>query len=203
MNKHFNEEEIQLLNESGDLYSYFYQLRDLKLYKQQPIEESRKFIMEHIIEDINEYFNENDNKRKISIIRQIHDNINKKKKFLDLKDKLSLIPFKYFNLTINGQNMFILEDLKEDKELSIEPCYPIVIDCINQIFQNSKYELKKYSSNEITENTKKSEKSNELEENFNDYLWVYRKSFSFYGCKIVDKIVITSLMNMNESDGKK
>ena len=197
-----NKEEIQLLNDSGNLYLYFYQIRENKLYEKKPIEETRKEIMNHIIEEINEYFNENDNNKKISIIGAIHDSINQKKKFIDLKDKLSLIPLKYFNLTINKQNMFIIEDLKKETEISIVPCYTIVIDCINKIFQNSKYELKKYSSNEITENTKKSEQSNTLEKNFNDYLWIYKNSFSFYGCKIVDKIKITSLMDMNESDGK-
>ena len=136
------------------------------------------------MDDINKYFNENDNKKKISIIREIHDNIKKTKKFIDLKDKLSLIPFKYFNLIINNQNMFIIEDLKKDTEIFIDPCYSIVIDSINQIFKNSKYELKKNSSNEITENTKKSEQSNELEKNFNDYLWLYKNSFLFMDVKL-------------------
>ena len=130
------QEEIQLLDESGNLYFFFYQIRYNKLYKQSSLEEKRKEIMNHIIEEINGFFNENDNKKKLNIIRKIHDNIGKKKKLIDLKDKLSLIPFKYFNLLIKEQNMFIIEELKQDTEILIESCYPIVINCINQIFQN-------------------------------------------------------------------
>ena len=141
--------------------------------------------MNHIIDEINDYFRENDNKRKISIIREIHDIIKEKKKLIEFKDKLSLIPFKYFNISINDQNMFIIEDLNEDTEIIIDSCYPIVIDCINQIFQNSKYELKRYSTNNTTENNKISNKSNELEENFNDYLWFYKNKFYFHECQIV------------------
>ena len=197
-----NEEEIKLLDDSGNLYIYFYQIRDNKLYSQAPIEEKRKEIMKHIIDEINDYFNKNDNKKKLAIIREIHDNIKKKQKLIDLKAKLSLIPFKYFNLLINDQNMFIIKDLKEDTEIFIDSCCSIVIDCINQIFQNSKYELKKSSSNETTENVKTSQLSSELEEYFNDYLWFYKNKFYFRGSKIVDKVKIKSLLEMDELDGK-
>lgn len=197
-----NNEEIQLLDEAGNLYLYYYQIRNNKLYEQFPIEKKRIEIINHIIEEINDYFNENDCKKKISIIREIHDNIKKEKKLFDFKDKLSLIPFKYFNLLINNQNMFIIEDLKQDTKIIIEPCYPIVIDCINEIFQNSKYELKKSSSNETTENVRTSKLSSELEEYFNDYMWFYKNKFFFHGCKIIDKIKIKSLLEMDEADGK-
>ena len=98
--------------------------------------------------------------------------------------------------------MFIIEDLKQDTKIIIEPCYPIVIDCINEIFQYSKYELKKSSSNETTENVKTSKLSSELEEYFNDYMWFYKNKFFFHGCKIIDKIKIKSLLEMDEADGK-
>ena len=193
-----NEKEIQLIEEAGNLYIYYYQIRDNKLYQQLPIEEKRKEIMNHIIEEINDYFNENDNKKKLSIIREIHDNIGKEKKIFDMKDKLSLIPFKYFNLLINEQNIFILEDLKKDTEIIIQPCYPIVIDCINEIFQNSKYEC---STNERIENITTSKLSSDLEEYFNDYLWFYKNKFYFHGCRIVDKVKVKSLLEMDEFDG--
>ena len=200
--KELSEEEIKLLDESGNLYLYFYQIKDNKLYNHTPVEETRKEIMVHIISEINDYFNENDNKKKLAIIREIHTNINKKKKLIDLKDKLSLIPFKYFNLLINDKNTFIIENLKEDTEIVINPCFSIIIDCINQICQNSKYELNKFSSNKMTENIKTSKQSSDLEENFNDFLLFYKNKYPFHESNIVDNVIINSFLELNESDGE-
>ena len=197
-----NEKEIDLLNESGNLFYYFYFIRENKIIQEKSCDKTKNEILERIAEDINGYFNENDNKKKMEIIRTIHENIYKNIKFCDLKSKLSLFPFRYFNLLIKDKDMFIIEELKKDTEIYIKPSYPIVIDCINQIFQSSKYELKKNSSNEITTNTDKAKKSSELEESFNEYLWFYRNNYFFKGCKIVEKIQISSLIDMNESDGK-
>ena len=197
-----NNNELNLLEASGDLFNYYYKIKQNKIFEKSE-EYTKNEIMSRIIEKINEYFSESDLKKKISKIRNIHDNIYKKIKFIDLKENLSLFPFKFFNLLINDQNMFIIDELTNETEIVITPSYPIVIDCINEIFYQSKYELKKCSSNETTINTENLKKSSELEENFNDYLWFNRFNYEFNNCKIIDKIIIDSLMDMNQLDGKK
>lgn len=196
-----NDEEKELLKASGNLFLYFHHINENKIIKEKKPVETKREIMNHIINEINDYFKGNDNNKKLGIIETIHDNIDKRIKFIDLKEKLSYFPFKFFNLFKDDQNMFNIEDLNKDTELIINPSYPIVIDCINEIFHNSKYELKDNSSNETKKSGEKSKKSTELEENFNRFLWFYKNNFSFYGCKIVKKITITSLLDMKTSEG--
>ena len=198
--KVLNENEIQLLDNCGNLFIYYYNIKTNKILKQNPLEKTKNEIKDHIINEINECLDIQDNSKKISIIRIMHDYIGKKVKFADLKENLSLFPFKYFNLLKEDNNMFSISDLQDNTELLIQPSYPIVIDCINTIFQNSKYQIKINSDNSITTNTTKNDESSELEKNFNDYLWLYRNSFFLNECKIVDKIKVSSLLDANKDD---
>lgn len=197
-----DDEEKILLEDSGNLFLYFHYINENKIIKGKKEKDTRKEIMKHIKEQINDYFSETDNTRKISIIETIHDNIDKKIKFSDLKDRLSFFPFKYFSLTKDDKNMFSVGDLEDDTELVVKASYPIVINCINDIFHNSKYEIKINSLNLINKSLEKAKSSTELEEQFNKFLWFYKNSFSFYGCKIIKKIIISSLLDMKESDGE-
>ena len=195
-----NEKEMNLLDNCGNLFIYYYNIKTNKILEQKPLDKIKTEIKDHIINEINECLDIQDNHKKISVIRIMHDYIGKKVKFAELNQNLSLFPFKYFNLTIENNNMFSISDLKDDTELIIQPCYPIVIDCINTIFQDSKYQIKLNSENSITMNTIKNDESSELEKNFNDYLWIYRNSYFLDNCKIVDKIKVSSLLDANTND---
>ena len=158
--------------------------------------------MSHIKTQIKKYFNEKDNTRIIDMIRGIHNIIEREQNFIDVYKKLKLIPFKFFNISIKEQNLFQINELKDDTKLIIIPSYPIVIDCINEIFTEGKInKLKESSNNSITSNIQKSKTSFELEENFNDFLWMYKKK-KFHGCNIKNKINVSSIRKMNENDGK-
>ncbi len=196
----FNNDEINLLNESGNLFLYYNMIDDNKNIKGNSPLETKKEIMDHIKKEITEYFNEKDPIKKLNIIKLISDNINIKIKFIDLKENLGIFPFKFFNIYINDQNMFILDELKDYTELIIRPNCLIVIECLNEIFHECKKTVKKYSLDTKNINTYKSKISVKLEDNFNDYLWLYRYNFSFYGCKIKNKIHINSLLDLNDSD---
>ena len=94
--------------------------------------------MFQILIEIKDYFNEKDNKKLIDMIRAIHDNIGKEKKFIDLFDKLKLFPFKFFNISIKDSNFFQINELKEDTKLIVSPSNDLIIDCINKIFIEGK-----------------------------------------------------------------
>ena len=198
---HFDSNEIKLLNESGNLFPYYNKIDENKNIAGKDYNYTKKEIMEHIKKEINEYFNENNPVIKKKKIRSISDYIDKKIKFIDLKDNLGNFPFKFFNIYINNNNLFNLDDLKYDTELVIKPNYPIVIDCLNEIFQECKKQINENSLDKSS-NTYKSKLSEILEENFNDYIWLYRNSFSFYGCKVKEKIHIQSLLDLNDSDAE-
>ena len=194
-----DENEISLLKDCGNIIFYYNKIKYNSTFEEKKISQIKEEIMNHIIENINKYFDENDNKKKQDIIRSIHDNIERKKKFIEFKNLLKFFPLKYFNLSINNQNSFIIDDINDDSEIIVYPSYPIVIDCINQIFKSSKYIINDYINNTII--TQKTNDSTEFEKNFNEFLWFYRKKYYYYGCKIIDKIIISSLMEMNENDG--
>ena len=200
--KNFTDGEKNLLNQFGDLYLYYQKILENKKNNEKNIFDIKKEIMLHIITEIRDYFNEKDNKKIIDMIRAIHDNIGKEKKFIDLYDKLKLFPLKFFNISIKGKNLFQINELKKDTKLTVTPTNELVIDCINQIFNQGKIDLKKSKNNEITFNIQKSKKSSELEENFNDFIWIYRTRKQFYECNIKDRVQISSLLDMNDDDGK-
>ena len=160
--KNFTNLEKDLLNQSGDLYLYYQKILDNKNNDKKDVYEIKEEIMLQIITKIRNYFNEKDNKKLIDMIREIHDNIEKEKNFINLYDKLKLFPLKLFNISIKGQNLFQINELKEDTNLIVTPSYDLVLDCINQIFNEGKITLKKSSKNQITLNTQKSKQSSEL-----------------------------------------
>ena len=201
--KDFTEEEIQLLNESGNLFSYFCQIDDNKRIKTLDPSSTRLQIKDHIKNKINEYFNEKDPNRKINKIKIISDNMDKEITFMDLEENLSCFPFKFFNMYKENKNILIVEDLENDTKLVISPSYPIVYDCLSEIFQDSKNDIKKNSLVEKKINTNKAESSSELENNFEDYLWIFRHKFSCYGCKLKYKIHVNTLLDMEKTNAEK
>ena len=199
--KDFTKQEMDLLNQFGDLYLYYQRILENKNNEHKDILEIKEEMMEHIITEIRDYFNEKDNKKLLDMIRAIYDNIEKEKKLIDIYDKLKLFPLKFFNISIKGKNIFQLSEFKKDTNLIITPSSDLVLDCINQIFKEGKINLKESSKNEITSNTKKSKESSELEENFNDFMWIYKKRKKFDECNIKDRVQILSLINMKDNDG--
>lgn len=162
-----NENEMKLLDNCGNLFIYYYNIKTNKILEQKPLDKIKTEIKDHFINEINECLDIQDNHKKISVIRIMHNYIGKKVKFAELNQNLSLFPFKYFNQKTKNNNKFSISDLKDDTELLIQLSYPIVIDCINTIFQSSKYQIKLNSENSITMNTIKNDESSELEKNFN------------------------------------
>ena len=196
-----NEDEKSLLKDCGNLFFYFYKIKNDSKIERKSILQTREEIVKHIIDKINKYFNKNDNKEKMDIIKFIHDNIERKGLFSEFKEKLKLFPLKYFNISFNKENMFIIDELKDNSEIKINPSYPIVIDCINQIFQTSKNIISYSIINDLSHNIKTIDPK-EFEKDFNEFLWFNRKKLNLFNCKIVEKIEISSLMEMKEDDGK-
>ena len=192
-------EEENLLKDCGNLFNYFYEILNNKGKK--IIEQTQKDIENHIIKEINEYYEEKDNEKKLSLIEKIHDIIGNEMEFKNLREFLKLIPLKFFNIFLDKKILFRVDDLNDLSKLKIYPCYPIVIKCINRIYQTSYNIIKDISKNDnISTNTEKSIKSSKLEKNFNNYLWIFRESFLLNECRIIKKIAISSLMSMSKED---
>ena len=104
---------------------------------------------------------------------------------------------------MQNKGIFRIDDLKDESILILYPCYSIVIDSINSIYVQS-FQITKYfqKDEDLTVNTEKSEKSIELEKNFNNYLWIFREDFSLHNCRIKNKILISSLMKINKEDAE-
>ena len=64
-------EEENLLKDCGNLFNYFYEILNNKGKK--IIEQTQKDIENHIIKEINEYYEEKDNEKKLRLIEKIHD----------------------------------------------------------------------------------------------------------------------------------
>ena len=65
--KVLNENEIQLLDNCGNLFIYYYNIKTNKILKQNPLEKTKNEIKDHIINEINECLDIQDNSKKISI----------------------------------------------------------------------------------------------------------------------------------------
>ena len=198
--KDFDIEEKDLLNRAGNLFIYYQQILDNKHNRKKKISDIQEEIITHINEDISDYFDQNDDKKIKEIIISIYENINKKIKFIDLKDKVNLFPLKFFNITMDKKNLFIIDDLNKESELIIIPSFPIVMDVIVKMFYISKYKLRKALNSEITKNIDASKKSSELEEDFNEFLWFYKEIKKYNGCNIKEKIQISLLIDIDDNE---
>ena len=68
-------------------------------------------------------------------------------------------------------------------------------------FQTSKNIISYSIINDLSHNIK-TIVPKEFEKDFNEFLWFNRKKLNLFNCKIVEKIEISSLMEMKENDGK-
>ena len=68
-------------------------------------------------------------------------------------------------------------------------------------FQTSKNIISYSIINDLSHNIKTIDPK-EFEKDFNEFLWFNRKKLNLFNCIIVEKIEISSLMEMKENDGK-
>ena len=191
--KELKEEEQDLLLKCGNLYKYYYEI--IKNKNDITIEEIEQKIKAEITEEINGYYSNNDTKEIMDFIRKIHLNINKPLAFDDLKNMLYLFPLKYFYINVNQKSLFKITEINNESSIIINFSYPIVIETINDIFY-----LKKDEKINLINNFDVQKEAIELEENFNDFLWMSRFNYFYYDCNIKERISISSIIKMKKKD---
>ena len=195
--KNLNEKEKEILVNYGNLFQYYYEIIENKNYKK--IEEIDNIIKNDMIKEIKGYYNTNNSTEIINKIRNIHDNLNKNIPYEQLLKVIGDFPLKYFYISVNSNNIFIISDIKKESPVQIHFSFPFVIKCINNIL----YEYKNIEITSVSSNFNAQRKSIEHEENFEEYIWTSRFDFFYKGCKIKNKLKISSIIKIKDDIEKK
>ena len=191
-----NDEEKQLLFQCGKLFQYFYKI--IKNRGLKNIEEIKGDIINEIKDEINKYYEKNKGSEIIGKIREIHSILNKNIPYEKLFNVLNFIPLKYFVISIDSKNSFLITDIKEGANISIEFSFPIVIESINDIL----YDNKKIEKNNLINNISNQKSFIDVEKEFNEFLWISRFNYFYKESKIQEKIKISAIIKMNDEDLK-
>ena len=192
-----NPEEKKLLRECGDLYEYLYKIEKKKY--EMTTDDIKEMIIKEIIEEIKDYYEEKDSTKIINKIKKLNLYIKTKIPYNQLSEIYALFPLKYFNISVDSKNCFEITDIKDNSKIEFTFSFPIVIDSLIRIF----YDNKHLEKEKIINNIESQQNSLELEENFNEFLWITRFKNYYKGCRIKKMIEINSLIKMKDEDLEK
>ena len=188
INLNLNKEEKELLAQCGNLFQYLYKIQLNKNIKN--ITAIKKDIIEEIKEEINKYYEVYDSDEIIDNIRNIHSIINKKIPYNKLFDILKIFPLKYFIISIDSKDIFLITDIKKDSKISLIFNFPIIMESLNDIlYLNKRLQLDNQTDNCI-----------KFKKDFNEFLWVSRFNYQYEECFIKEKIEINSIVNIKENN---
>ena len=188
-----NEEEKQLLLKCGNLFQYLYKINEGKKYKVS-LDAIQKDIIKEIKDEINQYYEENDSRKIINNIREIHSILDRNIPYDRLFNVLNIFPLKYFIFTIDSKDIFSITDITENSNISLKFNFPIVMESLNDILYQNKKLINSinYQTNNYLD----------FENDFNEFLWFSRFNYQYEMCHIKEKIEINSIVKMKVEDKK-
>jgi len=198
--KCLDEEEKEVLESFGNLYSIFYEIVEFKKKNFNRFHKTK--FLEKIGNDIKaNLYNYYKTKDKIDIDHLLSEIIDievaelKKEEFLNIYIN---IPFRYFKLSIDKKNIFKISDINNANEFKFEYLYNYFIIIIANLKGENYLAIKK--DEKLLENAKKGIIPFEFENNAFYCIWGNKK---FNGDVIRKKIKISSIFELSDDDCSK
>ena len=189
-------EEKALLEECGNLYEFYYKIKQNN--NKLTMRELKEIIIKEIAEEIKEYYEKTDSNEISNKIKKLNLYINKNISFDKLSEISNFFPLKYFKISIDSKNIFIITDIQNNSEIVFNFSYPIVIDSLIKVY----YSNKNSDNINIIDSPDTQKDSLELEKNFNEFLWITRFKIFYKGCQIKELIKISSIIKIKKEDKK-
>ena len=191
------EDEKNLLNEFGNLYIYYYKMKneinidpdcDLNLkLKNRFKEEMDKKV--HIF-----YNKSQSNELLKTFITLIMDDY-KEKELKDCIELIEYIPFRFFQFNYQNKNIVHFSELNSTDKISFSSSFFYIREYFLNYFHNF---IVDKATKEKNKNIGKKTKSDEFEDFFGYFLWAFRGVIKLNKTNIVDYIKINSMIDMDD-----
>ena len=198
-----NEKEKNILYEFGNLYLYYYKILKLKNTNQTYINfelEYKKEIYECFVKNINEYYSSQSKISLINILSYIIKSCNINMKLNEIYENLDKIPFRYFYLQKENNNMIDFNNINENEMISFNYSFQYIFKMILLYYQFLLNEIN--INDDFNKNNIINQKSINLEKCFSLYLWGNRFLNKINSVKLKYYEEISSIIKMNDEDIK-
>ena len=188
-----SEPKKKLLKEFGNLYIYYYKIKELKNYKNQP-QKFKDSMEEEIDKKVNEYFINKDFQQLYTIFKYLIFNENKEMCLEDCLKYIENIPLRFFFLKYNNENIIKFSDLKKDSKIS----FCVAFDYIREFFLYSFNKL--FTKMNKQGNSKSFQDPLALEIIFGIYLWGSRNNIELNNLRMnfVDIFKVNSIIDIKD-----
>ena len=192
-----NDDEKKLLEEFGNLYVYYYKIKDF-------ISNNSKYDLNIIFKNeitkemntkIQEFYYNSDKKELFQTFINLIMNDEKEYEIKEISRVIDTIPLRYFLLKHENKNIIHFSELKETDTISFNSAFIYVRE----------YFLKYYIStfvnkeiNDFKKNNEKNQDSIDLENYFGYFLWAFRTKVQLNGTKIVSYEKVNSMIDLKE-----
>ena len=193
--------EIQrnLLSEFGNLYIYYYKIKNLK-YRNY-VQKFKSEMESEISTKVNEYYKNRKSHELLNIYKYLIFQDNEK---IDLNECIKIIdqiPLRYFYIKYQDKNIINFSDLKSNEKVAFQSAYDYIreffILSYNKIFIETNKDIN-YKSNKF-ESNKAIQDSVNLENLVGYYIWGFRNKIKINNIKITTYIKINSIFDIKEN----
>ena len=191
-----NDEQKQLLKEFGNLYIYYYKIKEAISKPSHNLSISFKNeITNEMNCKIKEFYYNSDKKDLFQTFISLILDDEKEHKVLDCIKLIDKIPLRYFLIKHENKNIIHFSELKETDTISFNSAYIYVREYFLNYYKSA---FINKENNDFNKNNEKNQDSIDLEKYFGYFLWAFRDVVKLNGTKIVSYETVNSIIDMKD-----
>ena len=190
------EEEKKLLNEFGNLYVYYYKIKDVNSNSKYDLNITFKNeITKEMNTKIQDFYYKSEKKELFQTFISLIMDDEKEHELKDILRLIDKIPLRYFLLKHENKNIIHFSELKETDTISFNSAFIYVREYFFKYYLST---FVSKESNYFNKNNEKNQDSIDLEKYFGFFLWAFRDIVKLNGTKIVSYVNVNSIIDMKD-----
>ena len=191
-----NDEQRKLLKEFGNLYIYYYKIKQAISIPSSNLSSFKNEITNEMNSKILEFYFKSDNKEYLETFINLILDDEKEHELKDCLELIDKIPLRYFLIKHEKENIIHFSELKGTDKISFNSAYIFIREYFLKYYQSAFVNRKK--NNNFNKNNEKNQISIDLEKFFGYFLWAFRDVVKLNKTKIVAYKNINSIIDMKE-----
>ena len=191
-----SDEQRKLLKEFGDLYIYYYKIKQAISTSSSNLSSFKNEITNEMNSKIQEFYFKSDNKEYLETFINLILDDEKEHELKDCLELIEKIPLRYFLIKHENENIIHFSELKETDKISFNSAYIFIREYFLKYYQSAFVNRKK--NNNFNKNNEKNQISIDLEKFFGYFLWAFRDVVKLNKTTIVSYKNVNSIIDMKE-----
>ena len=192
----FNEKQKKLLGEFGNLYTYYYKIKNLINNEDYLEKEFKNGINKEMDNKVQEYFKNRQNSELFHAFKYLIMNDNEEMSLKDCYQYFNNIPLRYYSLKHANKNINKFSDLNIESKISFNSAYNYIIEYFLYYLRKTWVEIH-IKGNDISYRI--NQEAINLEYFFGYFLWGFRNKEILKDIKIKAYQKVNSIFEMNEN----